>query len=603
MQISKLRYRGSGFRDQFFTEPRHLTPASIILLFDFLEGFRMTAKIKYLMICAISMIMFTSYPSIGLQSASVKQGQIDLLPHLEKKGSATQLFVDGKPFLALAGELQNSSSSSLEYMKPVWPKLTSMNLNTVLAVVSWDLIETQEGKYDFKIVDGLIQQARRHDLRLVILWFGSWKNGISHYVPGWVKKDSQRFPRVRIENGKNIEVLSTFSGTNWQADARAFAALMRHIREVDSKKHTVVMIQVENEVGILGDSRDRCDAANAAFSGPVPKELMSYLQRHKDTLLPELRKIWETAGFKTSGTYEEVFGKGAATDEIFMAWNYAGYVDRVSQAGKAEYPLPMYVNAWIIQPEDKKPGDYPSGGPQAHNHDIWRAGAPQIDILAPDIYLPNFVEICAMYTRNGNPLFIPESRAGASGAANLFYAVGHHNAICYSPFAIESRITDPVNDPLVKGYKVLSQLVPLILEYQGTDKIEGIILGKESTAQKLQLGSYMLEVDRRHQRRTTIVPDLGYGIIISIGPDEYIVAGSDIQITFFPDSGTELVGLDSVYEGTYVKGCWIPGRKLNGDEIMLNYHLDQMAAGNRTGSVLRLPGDGPAIRRVKLYRF
>ncbi len=563
----------------------------------------MAAQIKYLSSLALSVIILTNCSSVGIEQP-FSEHDSNQIPRLRKQGTATQLVVDGKPYLALAGELHNSSSSSLEYMKPIWPKLKQMNLNTVLAVVSWDMIEPEEGNFDFTIVDGLIKEARDHELHLAILWFGSWKNGISHYTPYWVKKDLKRFPRVRIENGKNIEVLSTLSRANLEADARAFAALMQHIRKIDSQKHTVIMIQVQNEVGVLGDSRDRSDIANAAFAGEVPPELMQYLVKHKNNLLPELKEVWSTTGHKKSGSWTEVFGTGVKSDEIFMAWNYARYINKIAEMGKAEYSLPMYVNAWIVQPQDKVPGDYPSGGPQAHMHDIWRAGAPNIDILAPDIYLPNFAEICEMYSRPGNPLFIPESRAGTQGAANAFLAIGKYNAMGYSPFGIDSRITDPENGPIPKAYHVLSQLAPLILEHQGKDSITGVVLNKENPSENPQMGDYTLEVTLRRRRRSTAVPASGYCIIIMIEPDEFVVAGNDIQITFFANTpGPEIVGLASVYEGKYIDGRWIPGRKLNGDAIMLNYHLDQMAKENRPGSVLRLPGDDPVIRRVKLYRF
>ena len=563
----------------------------------------MSAQAKSLLGLTLSVIVLAGC-SIVSREQSIGRYDSNQIPHLRKQGTATQMVVDGKPYLALAGELHNSSSSSLEYVKPIWPKLKQMNLNTVLAVVSWAMIEPEEGKFDFTIVDGLIEQARGHDLHLAILWFGSWKNGISHYPPYWVKKDLERFPRARIKNGKNIEVLSTLCKANREADARAFAALMKHIREIDSKKHTVVMIQVQNEVGVLGDSRDRSEAANAAFAGPVSGELMQYLVRHKDDLLSELKEVWSTTGYKESGTWTEVFGTGVKADEVFMAWNYAQYLDRVAKAGKAKYPIPMFVNAWIVQPQDKVPGDYPSGGPQAHNHDIWRAGAPNIDILAPDIYLSNFGQICEMYSRSGNPLFIPESRAGAQGAANAFYAIGKFNAIGYSPFGIDSRVADPENGPIPRAYDVLSQLSPLILEHQGKGSITGVILDKQNPSQNIPMGDYTLEVALRRQRRSTAVPTSGYCIIIMVEPDEFVVAGNDIQITFFANTpGPEIVGLASVYEGKYVNGRWIPGRKLNGDAIMLNYHLDQMAAENRPGSVLRLQGEGPGIRKVKLYRF
>ena len=526
------------------------------------------------------------------------------MPSLRKNGQATQLMVDGKPYLILGGELHNSSSSNLAYMKPIWPKLVTMNLNTVLAVVSWELSEPEEGKFDFSLVDGLIDEARRYDMRLVLLWFGSWKNGLSHYAPEWVKRDIERFPRVRIDGGRSIEVLTPLSDASRDADARAFAAFMKHVRKVDAEQHTVVMIQVQNEVGVLGDSRDRSTLANDAFGQPVPKDLMDYLEEHKETLLPELRAIWASTGFKTAGTWEGVFGSGPSTDEIFMAWHYARFMGQMAEVGKAEYALPMFVNAWIVQPEDRRPGDYPSGGPQAHVHDIWRAGAPQIDILAPDIYLPNFAEVCTAYSRSGNPLFVPESRAGEKGVANLFYAIGQHAAIGYSPFGIEDRVEDPETGPIPRNYALVSQLAPVILEHQGKGTIAGVSLDQEHPVQQLELGRYTLDVGLRRSRRTTDTPELAYGIVMAVGPDEFIVAGKDIQIAFQPNTpGPPMVGLASVDEGVYVDGKWVAGRRLNGDAIMLSYFLAAEAAENRTGSVVRIRGDESSILRVKVYRF
>ena len=126
---------------------------------------------------------------------SAATGSTSDIPHLRKQGTATQLIVDGKPFLLLAGELSNSSATGLDYMKRVWPKLVAQTkLNTVLAGVSWNQIEPQEGKFDFTVLDGVIQGARSHNLRLVLLWFGSWKNSPSSYAPDWVKKDFDALP-------------------------------------------------------------------------------------------------------------------------------------------------------------------------------------------------------------------------------------------------------------------------------------------------------------------------------------------------------------------------------------------------------------------------
>jgi hypothetical protein len=527
------------------------------------------------------------------------------IPHLEKIGEATQLIVDGQPFLVLAGELHNSSSSSREYMKPIWPRLDSMNLNTVLTVVEWSLVEPEEGKYDFSLVDGLLEDARGHNLRLVLLWFGAWKNGQSHYMPAWVKTDYVRFPRVKTREGKSLEILSSLGTETIKADARAFAAVMKHVKEVDSIDRTVIMIQVQNEVGILGATRDFSEAGNAAFQSPVPRELMQYLQDNRSGLLPELLEVWSRTGYKDSGTWEEVFGKSTRTDEIFMAWNYARYLDYLAQQAKQEYDIPMFVNAWIVQPEDRIPGDYPSGGPQAHVLDLWRAGAPHLDLLCPDIYLPNFAEICALYTRSDNALFIPESRAGDQGVGQLFYAIGRCHAIGYSPFGIEGRVTDPVNGPIPRAYRLLEGMAPLILEAQQKGTINAVLLkGKENPEEVLKAGDFNLHFELRKTRRSDFVPDQGYALVITLAPDEFILTGRDVQVSFSPATpGPPVAALLRVDEGKFEKGTWIPGRRLNGDAIMLDYDLAKLAAIDMTGTGIRFSGEDRNIQRVILYRY
>ena len=541
------------------------------------------------------------------------------IPQLEKRGQAVQLIVDGRPYLVLAGETANTASSSLEYMDTVWPKLVEMNLNTVLVAVAWDWVEPAEGRYDFTLVDGLLAGARQHHLRLGLLWFGSWKNGISSFVPGWVKADQSRFPRTQIKGGKSVEILSTLSDTNRQADTRAYVAFLRHLREVDAAQRTVVMIQMQNEVGLLGDSRDRCAAAEAAFVQPVPAELLAYLQKNRETLWPDLRKLWDAAGARTAGTWSEVFGPGTATDEIFMAWNYARYLGHMTEAGKAEYPLPVFTNSWIVQPEDKGPGDYPTGCPEPLTLDIWKAGAPAIDLNAPDIYLPNFTDWVGWFHRPNNPLFVPESRGDAGGAANAFYAIGQHAAIGYSPFGIDQtgrlvalrpdRTTPAPTElkdlPLPKAYALLAEMTPAILDAQARGTIAAAWLNTKQQTQDIPLGNYLVNVDlRRNRRNPAQVPALGYAIVISTGPDEYLVAGQDVQVTFRPTTpGPEIAGLERVEAGKFVHGRWIPGRILSGDDILLDYDLAGAAAKNQSGSGLLFNADDPTVQRVKLYRY
>src|SRR6185437_8857441 len=243
---------------------------------------------------ALSFAIYT-----GLQITALAQS--NSAPHLEKRGSVTQLIVDGKPFLILGGELHNSSSSHLDYMKPIWTGLAGMGLNTVVTPLSWELVEPTEGHYDFALVDGLLAQARESHEKIVFLWLASWKNGMSSYAPMWVKQDTKRYSRVVVK-GREVEVLSPASAETQKADARAFTALMQHIKQADSD-HTVLMMQVENEVGVLGDSRDRSASADREFNSPVPPELTRYLKGHHDTLYPRLRELWDQSAQKTSGTW------------------------------------------------------------------------------------------------------------------------------------------------------------------------------------------------------------------------------------------------------------------------------------------------------------
>ena len=540
------------------------------------------------------------------QSRPVPTTAASEIPHLRKQGTATQLIVDGKPFLVLSGELTNNSATSVEYMKPIWSKLVEAKLNTVLATVAWNQIEPEEGKFDFAVPDGIIRDARSHNLHLVLLWFASWKNSLSSYPPDWVKRDFERFPRAQITGGKSIELLSPLSDANRDADARAFAALMRHVREIDGQRNTVIMIQVQNEVGMHGDTRDRSPAANQAFSGPVPKELMDYLQKHKDTLVLEFRQVWEAAGFKTSGSWEEVFGKGAATDGIFMAWNYARYIGRVAEAGKAEYPIPMYVNAALYGIGRGTQPIASGGRPWDLVMDVWKAGGPQIDMLSPDAYSDrDFVAFCAKYTQSGNPLFIPENMGGADGAARVLYALGRHDAIGWTVMGLEDpRIPHPDND-LIGSFDLIAQLAPLIAEHQGKGTMSAVLLrGPNDPPQKIHLGNYTLEVGFYSQPKMFGVPPPpdppppAAAIFIETGPDEYFAAGSGVTVKVSPNTpGPPLAGFATVEEGTFVNGRWVPGRRLNGDDsdegnfLMLDRSGCCWAPGTKS------------IQRFTLYRY
>jgi len=528
---------------------------------------------RFLPLLALPLLLAAITPATLLSQANSA-------PHLEKRGQATQLIVDGAPFLLLAGELNNSSSSSLAFMEPIWPKLAADHLNTVITPLSWELIEPTEGTYEFALVDGLLAQARANHEKIVFLWLASWKNGKSSYPPLWVKQDTHRFPRVERADGTKVDILSPASDALRDADARAYAALMAHIRTADTPQHTVLMMQVENEVGVLGDTRDHSAAANKAFNSPVPAELTAYLKAHKSDLEHELLTLWVSHGEKTSGTWPEVFGEGPRTDEIFMAWNYARFIHVVTAKGKAAYDIPMYVNTWLGGGESQ-PGNYPSGGPQPRVIDIWKAAGSALDIYSPDLYDSAFASWCQRYHRPDNPLFMPETNGGANGAANVYYAVGEHAAIGFSPFAIDWPY-QPTNPPdvwsepattksrvpppqLSTSYRILSEITPQILDAQTRGQVHGFLLDKAHPSQDFTFGNYIAHVSLDEIFGSH--GDSGFGLILATGPNEFLGAGQGFRVSFSPGSpGKGQVGVATVDEGSFDNGKWIPGRRLNGDE-------------------------------------
>lgn len=571
--------------------------------------------------------------ALGAATPVAAQAAGDGIPQLRRKGTATQLVVGGEPFLIRGVELGNSNASSIAHLRQYWPNLKALSVNTVLAPVYWELLEPEEGRFDFALVDSLLADARAHEMKLVLLWFGSWKNSMSSYAPAWVKTNQRRFPRTEATKGQGQEILSPFSEENMVVDARAFAALMRHLREVDGTRHTVVMVQVENEIGMIPEARDHSATADALYGRAVPTELMAYLQRHRATLAPELRARWDSAGGHASGTWEQVFGAGVHTEELFMAWHFARFTERVTAAGKREYPLPMFVNAALIRP-GYLPGRYVSAGPLPHLIDVWRSGAPSLDFIAPDIYFPNFAEWTGKYVRSGNPLFVPEARLTPQSGVDALYAFGRHDAIGYSPFSAEGASPEEgAGRALARGFAIVEQLAPLVARHQGQGTMTAVMpptafdgaVNDSAQTVSLKGAGYTLNVSFAAPPGppTTAPPGTPAGadgpvsfspgmpgatlpaptaapprptaprgaLVVMLAPDEFLIAGTGVVVTFTPNGpGDPIAGILSADEGHYEDGRWVQGRRMNGDQTHQGRHVS-------------LGGGDFGMQRVKLYRY
>lgn len=455
---------------------------------------------------------------------------------LRTYGDAVQLMVDGNPFIVLGGELGNSSASCAEDIESNFSKLHEMGLNTVLVPAYWDLLEPVEGQFDFSLTDKVLEEARKNDLKVVFLWFGAWKNSMSCYAPLWFKQDYKKYPRAYTADGKPLEIASAFSENVFKADNAAFRAWLGHIADTDRDHGTVIMVQIENEIGMLEDARDHSKVADGYFKAPVPEELMSCLQVHKDALHPYMSERWAANGNKAKGTWTEVFGDDIYTDEIFMAWFYARYVEKMAQSAREIYDVPLFVNA-AMNSRGRMPGEYPSAGPLAHLIDVWHAGAPSIDFISPDIYDNGFKDWVAKYHLHNNPLFIPETRHMQNNGVRAFYVLGEHDAIGISPFAIEDGSAEQ-GTSFVEGYEKLREMMPLITAWQGQDRMWGLLFDQQDKERVIRDGNLVMTC--RHNFTLPWDPRAadgsewpeGGGIIIRLNDYEYVVAGNGIVVEF-----------------------------------------------------------------------
>jgi hypothetical protein len=502
---------------------------------------------------------------IVLLAAGFSQAFAAEPPRLAQQEGRYALLVDGKPFLILGGQIHNSSAWPSE-LPQVWESMAALHANTVEAPVYWEQFEPQPGTFDFTNVDALVKGAREHNLHVVLLWFGTWKNGNMHYVPVWVKQDTTRFPRVIRPDGQPIDVLSPLSRNTLDADKTAFTALMRHLKQIDDDRHTVLMIQVENESGNIGSVRDFSAQANKLFSGPVPAELLQ-------------------ATGKQPGAWQQVFGGDA--DEMFQAFYQAKYINEIAAAGKTEFSIPYYLNVWLDYPAAElpqrqidQPGiSYPSGGAVQKLVGLWRKLAPSIDMIGPDIYADDsqfYRETMDAYRRPDNPLWIPETGRSDSFGKFFFYALGQ-DAIGFSPFGVDHSGWNILGDEPwsahSRNFELVGPMDQEIAQLEFDGKLKTAVEEPGQATQELDFGAWQATVafgfPQRDGRRAPGTKDAhGAALVAQLGPDEFLVTGVDASVVFhlprkLPWIRSQILTAE---QGTYVNGLWKPLRLLNGDE-------------------------------------
>ena len=486
-------------------------------------------------------------------------------PRVIERDGRYALLVDGKPYLALGGQIHNSSAWPSE-LSQVWESMAALHANTIEAPVYWEQIEAQPGKFDFSNVDALVEGARAHTLRMVLLWFGTWKNGNMHYVPAWVKQDTKRFPRVIRADGEPIDVLSPMSRNTLEADKTAFVSLMRHLKEIDGERHTVISMQVENESGNVGSIRDYSQESNREFAGPVPPDLL-------------------TATGKQGGTWSQVFG--AEADEFFQAYHQAKYINEIAAAGKRELAIPYYINVWLDYPAAQlaqrqmdQPGiAYPSGGAVQKLVGLWRKMAPSLDMIGPDIYSSDsgfYRDTMKAYHRADNPLWIPETGRSDSFGKYFFYALGE-GALGFAPFGVDRSGSNILGDEPWKAhalnFSIIAPMAREIAQMEFDGQVKTAVEEPGRATQEVDFGDWQATVafgfPQMDGRRAPGTKDAhGAALIARLGPDEFLVTGVDASVVFHLPGKQPWIRSQflTVEQGAYDDGEWKPLRLWNGDE-------------------------------------
>jgi hypothetical protein len=500
------------------------------------------------------------------------------LPRLVQQDGRHALLVDGKPFLMLGGQAHNSSNYPRALGK-VWAAANDAHANTVLMPVAWEQVEPEEGRFDFSFLDTLVKEARQQDKRLVLLWFGTWKNTSGAYTPAWVKLDPKRFPPMLDKDGKPSYCLSPFGEETLKADKRAFVALMTHLKKIDGDKRTVLMVQVENEVGTYGLVRDFAPVAQAAFEQPVPAAVLA---RQKPKAA-------------ASGNWRAVYGDYA--DEYFHAWAKARYIGDIAKAGRAVYDLPMYVNNALRdaleQPPQPWKGNFASGGPGWDVIDIYKAAAPAIDIVAPDIYTPDSEAITAnmrLFQRPDNALWIPEI-GNAEGYARWIYAALGRGALGVAPFGLDyfnysnyplgSKRTDKAMvEPIARVFGIFRPIQRQWAQWAFEGRTRGAAEGNDRKPQALGLpGGWVAKLtyrqwqfgelawDSKDERPAGTEQPSGGVAIAQIADDEFLIVGQRTRVRVEGGPGAAGFMLHAE-EGRFDdKGHWQRERVWNGDQV------------------------------------
>ena len=520
-----------------------------------------------------SLIMFTALVAAAPASLLAQSTQV---PRLETRNGRHALIVDGAPFTMLAGQVNNSTNYP-EALESAWPVLDRVHANTIEIPIAWQQVEPEEGRFDLSFLQHLLEQARQHNKRIVLLWFGTWKNTSPGYTPDWVKLDNRRFPRMKTRDGKDHGVLSAHGRATLEADRRAFVKVMEHLRDHDPQ-NTVILVQPQNETGSYRNPRDFSAAATALFQKTIPEALA--------------RKMGKR------GTWTQVFG--AQADRAFNTWHVASFVDAIAAAGKAAKPLPMYVNASLAGPSNvPDPDGVASGGPQQDVLDIWKAAAPHIDFAAPDIYdraSANVIQYLDKYARPDNALMVPEI-GNAREFPRFVYAALGRGAIGYAPFGLDA--TGYLNYPL--GARDLSDatLEPLALSYRMFGSIMrdwariafdrptwGASRPDDGSAQSTRMGAWKInasfgEWQFGFKNWTWLKSDpapwasepVGGVAVAQLSDDEFLVVGDHVRLQFGAADGAPNGMVVRVEEGTFKDGRWATTRVWNGDQTDYGINL------------------------------
>jgi hypothetical protein len=470
-----------------------------------------------LVICVLSPPLARTQTSSASSVWQVPKSR-NLMPHFEEANGHKVLYVDGEPFSVLAVEIPWWDLIYGKYKETetaydgLYPAAAKLGLNALKVPIKWSMVEPEKGVYNFSYLDHAKSMAENNHLKLILNWFGHYASADGTvygnltgelYAPMYIVTDDKLYPRAVDADGiPHHNAISYDYEPIVEREIAAFRAFMQHIKEVDSQAHTILMVQVENEIAVFG------------------------VDRHNP-------KLWRDHSPASNKRFAE---NGFSDDLKYSAWDLSyNWIRRLTDAGAAVYALPLFHNY-----VGGRVADWMVGGAPGEDVNTYLRNCPSISFIGVNSYFCaewRWDNTCAReshatvdqlreplnrYSVGRNLPAITEINSGSTPLTSrlAYIAVGEFGAPIFAPWSLTASYPEPYEPYVLKDgnlangafalretYTSLSKALPQITYYATTDKLK--VFMSHSSGQRFtqteEVNGFKLTVSGEHNGQAIVI--------------------------------------------------------------------------------------------------